>query len=96
MGTAASIALIILIIESMLFVSVFLVIMAAMVYAMVLLRRLVKRYMPKAQAYSYQVYVVTHRVSDEVAEPFLWAHATTAHLLTSARGFKRLLSRILG
>ena len=93
MGTAASVALIILIIESMLFVSVVLVVMAGMVYAMVMLRRVVKRFMPKAQAFSDQMVTVTRQVCDKVAAPFIWVHATNTHVRTSARAFKTRLNR---
>ena len=96
MNTAASVAVIILIIESMLFVSIFLVIMAAMVYGMVLLRRGVKRVMPKAQHFTGQVNIVTRRVCDKVAAPFIWAHATKSNVQTSARGFRNRLGRLLG
>jgi hypothetical protein len=94
MGTTASVALIILIIESMLFVSVVLVVMAGMVYAMVMLRRVVKRFMPRAQAFSDQVVSVTRQVCDKVAAPFLWAHATNAHVRTSAKAFRTRVNRL--
>ncbi len=91
MNPAASVALIILIIESMLFVSLFLVIMAALVYGMVQVRRFVKRFMPKAQNFTSQVVVVTRQASDKVAAPFIWVHATHSNVRALARGIRKRL-----
>ena len=78
MSTAASIALIFLIVETMFAALVFLALFAAMVYGMHKLRGLLKRLFPKAQEITQQVSDITRQVSDRVAAPFLWAQGSAA------------------
>ena len=96
MSTAASIALIFLIIEAMVGVLIVLAISAGLVYMMLKLRGAVKRFMPKAQAFTLQVADGAHRVSDQVAEPFIKANAAAAQARatfdSAARHAKRRFS----
>jgi hypothetical protein len=94
MSTAASIALILLIIESMLGVLIVLAICAGMVYLMHKLRGVVKRVMPKAQHFTSQVAGTVHDVSNEVAEPFIKANAAVVQVRATVESAKRRLSRL--
>lgn len=89
MSTEASIALIFLIIEAMIFGIVFLALFVGIVYGMHKLRGVVKRLMPKGQALTARIYTTTRQVSDKVASPFIWAHAMNANVRASAASAKR-------
>jgi hypothetical protein len=94
MSTAASIALILLIIESMLGVLIVLAICAGMVYLMHKLRGVVKCVMPKAQHFTSQVASTVHDVSNKVAEPFIKANAAVVQVRATVESAKRRLSRL--
>lgn len=89
MSTAGSIALIFLIIEASIVSLVFLALFAGMVYGMYKLRGVVKRVMPRLQGLTYQVYTIARTISDKIAAPFLWAHATNANVRAVAGNAKR-------
>jgi hypothetical protein len=89
MSTAASIALVFLIIEMMVGAVIFLAISAGMVYLMHKLRGVVKRVMPRAQNITLLVANKTHDFSDIVAEPFIKAHSATAQARATLDGVKR-------
>jgi hypothetical protein len=95
MSTAASIALILLIVEALI-ASVFIfAIFAGMIFLMIRLRMWLKIALPKAQGYTSQINSTTHGVSDKVVSPFMAIHATSAHVRTSARSVRRRLSNLL-
>ena len=94
MSTAASIALILLIIESMLGVLIVLAICAGMVFLMYKLRGWVKRVMPQAQHFTSQVASTVHEVSDKVAEPFIKANAAVVQVRATVDSAKRRFSRL--
>ena len=89
MLTAASIALIFLIIEALIVSLVVLAIFAGLVYGMYKLRGVLKRIFPQLQGYTYQIYGIVHGVSDKIAAPFLWVNATYASVQAMVNGVKR-------
>ncbi|MCL4507419.1 MAG: hypothetical protein M1140_15580 [Chloroflexi bacterium] len=93
MSTGASIALIFLIIETMFVAIVFLALFGAMVFGMHKLRGLLKRYFPKAQQFTRQVYTVTRQISDKVAAPFVWVNGAAANAQATAKGAWRRVNR---
>jgi hypothetical protein len=93
MSTGASIALIFLIIESMIFVLIGLAIVGGMVYGMHKLRGVLKRLFPQLQGYSYTAYTTVHGLMDKVITPFLWAQGTNANVRAAANAAKRRVRR---
>ncbi len=93
MSTAASIALIFLILQVLTVGLFILAICAGLVFAMVKLRGLIKRGLLKAQGFTDQVAYTTHQVSDKVAAPFITANAAAAQVRTIADSARHRLSR---
>jgi gamma-glutamyl-gamma-aminobutyrate hydrolase PuuD len=94
MSTAASIALILLIIEMTLGVFIVLAICAGMVFLMHKLRGVLKRALPQAQDFTLKVANVAHDVSNKVAEPFIRVNAATAQARATVDGARRRFSRM--
>lgn len=94
MSTAASIALILLIIESTLGVLIVLALCAGMVYLMHKLRGWLKRVLPQVQSFTSRVANTVHTVSDKVAEPFIKANAAVVQVRATVDSAKRRFSRL--
>ena len=94
MSTAASIALILLIIEALIFAIVFLMLVGSMVYGMSRLLGAMKRVLPRGQEVTTRIQVTTRQISDRVAAPFIWAHAMNAKTRAVGKSAKqRVASR---
>ncbi len=93
MSTAASIALIFLIIQALIVALIPLAINAGMVFAMIKLRGLLKRVLPKAQGITARVAETAHDLSDKVAAPFITANAVAVEVRTVVKGARNRLSK---
>ena len=93
MSTAASIALILLIIESMLGMLVILAISGGMVFLMIKLRKGLKRVLPQVQGFTFQVANTAHDISNKVAEPFIKVNSTAVQVRATVQGAKQRFSR---
>jgi hypothetical protein len=90
-STAASIALIFLIIEALIACLVPLALLSGMVfYVMPRLRRvLTQQVLPQGQAITARVYVTTRDVSDKIAKPFVAVHKISDQVRVSAQAAGR-------
>ena len=95
MHTAASIALIFLIIESLLFTFVMLVLVGGVVFAVSKLHGPTKRSLIRGQQLSARILTMTRLASDKVAAPFIRAHAMNAGIHAAGRSAKKRVKKWL-
>jgi hypothetical protein len=93
MSTAASIALVFLIVEGLILTVIVGAIGWAVVYLMFRLRRVMKRVLPQARGITTQVATTTHTVSDRIAAPFIGTRATGVRARGIFNGTRRRIFR---
>jgi hypothetical protein len=89
MSTAASIALILMLVPTILCTLPILAITFAMVFGMHKLRGGVKQVMPRAQHATERMVQITRQVCDKAAEPFIAAQARSASMRTNISSARR-------